>query len=818
MEFAQAEARARLTLLRARLEEGGGGTQATVAPVATAPAARVPRTAAEKVRLFRQLFRGRLDVYPTRFVSKRTGKPGYAPACANKFVPGVCQLPAVTCSACTKQAFRPVDDAAVLAHLTGQHVMGVYPMLSDETCWLLAADFDKGSWQEDARAFVETARRHRLPALVERSRSGKGAHVWFFFSSPVAASAARKLGCYLITETMAHRHELSMESYDRLFPSQDTMPRGGFGNLIALPLQHGPRQEGNSVFLDEDFVAVPDDQQWAVLASVERIDPATVERIASEATQAGSIVGLPALEGGDEESAAPWTRVPSGKPRPAHPLGPLPERIEAVLAQRLYVPKAGLPASLLNQVKRVAAFQNPEFYKRQAMRLSTARVPRVISCAEDLPLHVALPRGCRPELEALLAGHGIALQVEDQRTPGTSLALRFHGALSSVQAEAARALLAHDDGVFVAPPGVGKTVLGAHLVAARARSTLVLVHRRPLLDQWRAQLSRFLGVEREGIGHLGGGRDALTGRIDVAMVQSLVRQGSVDDRVSSYGHVIVDECHHLPAVSFERVLAEVRARYVLGLTATPQRRDGHHPITQMQLGPVRSMVDARAQSATRAFEHRLIVRETSFQLESPAHRADIQALYAALAKHEQRNAMILEDVLRALGHRRSPILLTERKEQLEYFATRLRRRARHLVVLQGGMGAKELRAIHAQLEAIPPDEERLVLATGRYVGEGFDDARLDTLFLAMPVSWKGTLIQYAGRLHRVHPGKREVQIFDYVDREVPVLRRMFEKRLRGYRAMGYSSSRVPPERGAATADDDEDAYPLLDDGLDLEDP
>ena len=790
LEAEHAETKARVDALRAKL------AALDEAPrdhgQSRDPAATPPQSPAEKVRLFRQLFRGRADLYPTRFVSKKTGKAGYAPACANKFVTGVCELPKVKCGDCTNQAFRPVDDDALLGHLRGKHVMGVYPMLADETCWFLAVDFDKRTWKEDVGAFADTARRLGLPALVERSRSGNGAHVWFFFSEPVPAATARKMGCHLVTETMASHHALSMDSYDRLFPSQDTMPRGGFGNLIALPLQHGPRQAGNSVFLDESLNAYPDDEQWIVLESVRRIDAVAVDRIAEGATRTGTIVGVRIAEAADEEDGAlPWTRPPSGTPRVRRVLGPMPARVSAVLAQRLFLVKEGVPSPLLNQIKRLAAFQNPEFYKKQSMRLSTAMTPRVISCAEELPEHIALPRGCRSDLEELLRVHGVALDVVDERVTGTPLDVRFRGNLTAVQESAARALLAHDTGVFVAPPGVGKTVIGTYLVASRACSTLVLVHRQPLLDQWLAQLALFLGVDPKEVGQISGAKRRPTGRLDVAMIQSLVRKDSVADLVAGYGQVIVDECHHLAAVQFERVLREVKARYVVGLTATPQRRDGHQPITEMQLGPVRFRVSAKSHASARSFEHRLLVRETAFRASARGERIGIQDLYAALARDEARNALILNDVVRALEEGRSPILLTERKEHLAYFAKRLERVARHLVVLQGGMGAKADRAVRAQLEAIPPNEERLLLATGRYIGEGFDDARLDTLFLALPVSWKGTLVQYTGRLHRLHPGKREVRVFDYVDRDVPMLLRMFEKRLRGYRAIGYARGEAP---------------------------
>lgn len=782
LESQREAARSRMETLRAELAALSTDKPAqSVLPVgAGVPASPTP---AEKVRVFRALFRGREDIFPTRFMSKKTGRAGYAPACANKFVRGVCDLPKVKCSECPNQAFMPVDDRVVFDHLRGRHVVGVYPLLKDETCWFLAIDFDKSSWQDDVGAFVETCRAMDVPVAVERSRSGNGAHAWFFFGAPVAAGLARKMGCYLLTETMSRRHQLSMGSYDRLFPNQDTMPRGGFGNLIALPLQYEPRQKGNTVFVDASFQAYND--QWSYLTSLPRSAPSFVESLATEATRRGFVIGVRLAEPADDEESTPWRRRPSGRPRHVPIPGPLPREVRAVLAQRLFVEKANLPSPLLNEVKRLAAFQNPEFYKKQSLRLSTAVTPRVIACAEELEQHIALPRGCLGDMEDLFKAYGVKLQVEDQRQEGETLHVELKGELTVVQQEAAEALLQHDFGVFVAPPGVGKTVLGTYLVAKRARSTLVLVHRQPLLDQWIAQLSMFLGLEEKEIGQIGGGKRKPNGRLDVAMIQSLVRQGRVDDLVETYGHIIVDECHHVPAVSFERVLSEVKARYVVGLTATPHRRDGHHPILEMQLGPVRFAVDPKSQAARRPFNHRLIVRETSFRLEGGSADAGIQGIYAALAEDEARNRLILDDVLNALEEGRSPILLTERRDHLEYFAEQLRGFVRHLVVLQGGMTARERRELGARLAAVPDEEERLVLATGRYIGEGFDDRRLDTLVLAMPVSWKGTLVQYTGRLHRLHPRKSEVRIFDYLDREVPVLVRMFEKRLRTYQAIGY---------------------------------
>jgi superfamily II DNA or RNA helicase len=780
-----AETRARIKTLRGELASPPSNTsyQITLPP----RVAVQDLTAADRLALFRQLFCGREDVFARLWVNPKKQTKGYALACANEWVRGICEKPRVKCGECPNQAFLKFDDQAILGHLQGRHVVGAYPLLPDETCGFLAVDFDGKAWREDVAAFAAACESMGVPPAVERSRSGNGAHCWFFFAVPVAATTARKLGSFLITETMARRHQLSMASYDRLFPNQDTMPRGGFGNLIALPLQHEAGQKGNTLFVDQEWR--PHSDQWAYLASVRRLEVATMETLVAEASRRGQILGVRGVGWpGDEEEFTPWTRPPSGRPRPVVVIGPLPPEVHAVLAQRLFVSKAELPPGLLNQIKRLAAFQNPEFYKKQRMRLSTAGTPRVIACAEEFPEHIAIPRGCREQLEALLCQHRVRLVVNDQRTGGEPLEVSFDGILTPLQTEAAHALLAQDTGVFVGPPGVGKTVLGTYLVAQRKTNTLVLVHRRPLLDQWVVQLAMFLGVEEREIGIFASGKRKLTNRLDVAMLQSLVRGGAVDDQVATYGQVIVDECHHVPAFSFERVLSEARARYVVGLTATPQRRDGHHPILEMQLGPIRYAVVPTNQAIARPFVCRLVIRETGFRL--PADKADspIQTIYRELASDAGRNELILNDVIRAVAEGRSPILLTERKDHLEFFAERLRGFVRHRIVLQGGMTDKERRTRGEQLDAVPGDEERLVLAAGRYIGEGFDDARLDTLFLALPISWKGTLVQYTGRLHRPHPKKTEVRIYDYVDRDVPMLLKMFEKRQRTYRAIGYAQA------------------------------
>ena len=783
LEKRRAQAASRVEALRRRLGELPSA-RAGVPSGAQATDKSGPLTSVEKLALFRRRFRGREDVFARRWENAKSGRSGYAPACSNEWVSGICEKPRVRCSECSHQAFLPVDDEAILDHFRGRHVLGIYPLLRDETCRLLAADFDGSAWRDDVSAFVETCRHFDLSPLIERSRSGNGAHAWFFFDEPVPAATARNLGSLLITETMSRRHQLPMTSYDRLFPSQETLPRGGFGNLIALPFQDGPRQAGNTVFVGDDFTPFSD--QWKQLACAPSISHLVAESLATDAVRRDRVLGLPSPDDVEDERVAPWERRPSRRSPAVRVTEPLPETVSAVLAQQLFVEKVGLPSPVINQIKRLAAFQNPEFYKKQRMRLSTALTPRVISCAEDLPSHVALPRGCRSELEDLLSDYGVGLVLRDERVEAEGAAFEFNGQLTPAQAPAAETLLAHDIGVFVAPPGSGKTVVGVYVISRRKQATLILVHRQPLLEQWKAQLSLFLGIKEKEIGQIGAGKSKPNGRLDVAMIQSLVRKDRVRDLVADYGQVIVDECHHVPAVSFERVLCEAKARYVVGLTGTLRRRDGHHPIVQMQCGPVRYEINTKGQADRRPFDHRLLVRETTFQVDEATMESGIQSIYARMATDEDRNRQIVDDVLMALEEGRSPILLTERKDHLEALAAWLKGFVRNQVVLKGGMTRKERRAVAEELAAIGEDEKRLLLATGRYIGEGFDDARLDTLFLAMPVSWKGTLVQYVGRLHRNHSEKSEVLVYDYVDRQVPMLARMFDKRLKAYRAMGYS--------------------------------
>ena len=744
----------------------------------------------KKIALFRRVFRGRPDVFPIRWGNRTTGRSGYAPACANEWQRGICEKPKVKCSVCPNQAFPAVDDLSIERHLRGTDangapfVMGVYPMLADNTCSFLAADFDEGEWQRDAFAFRDACVRHGIPVAIERSRSGNGAHAWIFFEEPIPAATARRLGAFLITDTMERVPDIGFGSYDRFFPSQDSMPAGGFGNLIALPLQGLARSSGNSEFIDEHCSPYPD--QWAFLSAIETMQRAKVEQLVEEASSSGKILGvrIPLVD----EDEEPWLAPPSRRQKPPAIREPLPDSITVVQADQIYIPRHALPSSLIARLIRLAAFQNPEFYATQAMRRSTHDKPRIVSCAELTSHHVALPRGCFDAVLDLLASLGIAVAIEDCRFSGEAIPLAFAGALRPDQEAAITALLPHDTGVLAATTAFGKTILAIRMMAERGRNTLVLVHRRQLVDQWIERLTAFSNMPRDAIGMIGGGRRKPKGQVDVALIQSLVRKAEVDDIVGNYGHLVVDECHHLSAVSFELVARRSKARYILGLSATITRKDGHHPIIVMQCGPVRHRVDARSEAAKRPFDHVVRIRDTSFQIQATLDNSvsSIQNVFKELVYDEARNDLIFDDVLCALEVGRSPVVITERTAHLEIIAKRLERFAKHVIVLRGGQSEKQRRDIAARLAAIPQAEERVIVATGRYLGEGFDDSRLDTLFLTMPIAWKGTLAQYAGRLHRLNDAKREVIIYDYADMRVPVLARMAAKRRVGYQAIGYN--------------------------------
>ncbi|MBN2646062.1 MAG: DEAD/DEAH box helicase family protein, partial [Desulfuromonadaceae bacterium] len=539
------------------------------APTESAPT-QTQFTTDDKISLFRRLFRGREDVYPQRWESSK-GTSGYSPACSNEWKPGICHKPRVKCGDCNQRQLLPVTDQVIYDHLAGKQTIGVYPLLSDDSCYFLAADFDEADWREDAQAFMQSCRELGIPAALEISRSGNGAHAWIFFAEPVQAREARQLGAALISHTCERTRQLSLTSYDRLFPNQDTMPKGGFGNLIALPLQKQPRESGRSVFVDEHLQPYSD--QWAFLASIRPMSRRDLEDAILRAS--GGRHPLDVAFATEEEGSKPWQR-PS--PVPARITGPLPKSLSLVLANQIFIAKADLPQPLANRLIRLAAFQNPEFYKAQAMRLPVWNKPRIIGCAENFPKHIGLPRGCLDEVLDLLQENDIRPELQDERLAGRKVTAEFTGTLRKDQKAAVREVLKHEVGVLCAPTAFGKTVTAAALIARRKVSTLVMVHRTELLRQWQERLTGFLEFPKGSLGVIGGGKKKPSGKIDIAVMQSLSRREDLGELLDQYGQIIIDECHHLSAFSFEAILKQAKAKFVVGLTATPIRRDGHQPI------------------------------------------------------------------------------------------------------------------------------------------------------------------------------------------------------------------------------------------------
>ena len=741
-------------------------------PVAQIEASRLLNTDA-KVDLFRNLFRGRADVYPIRWESK-AGKSGYAPACANEWRPGVCEKPRIKCGDCGNRQLLPLTDEVIFRHLAGDVVVGIYPLLPDDTCYFLAVDFDEAEWRDDARAFVQSCHELNVPVALEISRSGNGAHAWIFFDRNVSAFDARRLGASIISHACERTRQLALSSYDRLFPNQDYMPKGGFGNLIALPLQKRARAQNNSVFVDESLE--PHSDQWAFLASIQRMSPGDIEPAIIRAMGNRDPVGVAYVE--DEGDAEPW----KDRDTRSHKLTcPLPASLRITLANLVYFEKSELPQPLANQLVRLAAFQNPEFYKAQAMRMSVWNKPRIIGCAQNFPKHIALPRGCLDAALELLEENGITAEFQDERFAGDPIDVSFLGTLRSDQEVAVSSMLSHDVGILCAPTAFGKTVTAAALIAKRSVNTLVLVHRTELLRQWQERLHAFLGVGNEVVGTIGGGKAKPTGVIDIAVMQSLSRKGEVSDTVKNYGQIIVDECHHVSAVSFESLLRSAVAKYAVGLTATPIRRDGQQPIIFMQCGPIRH---SATRPASAPHDLSVVPRLLSKPIVVP-DGSGIQDVFRRLADDVERTAKIVSEVELAFSQGRKILVLTERTEHVDALETELKGRVHNLFTLHGRVPKKQRIARMHDLDSLPPDAPRVLVATGKLVGEGFDHPALDTLVLAMPISWKGILQQYAGRLHRAHADKADVRVIDFVDAGNVALMRMWDKRLAGYKAMGY---------------------------------
>lgn len=752
----------------------------------------------DKVKLFQSYFKGREDVFARRWFSKMTGKSGYQPVCKNEWRLNICDKKKYKCANCPNRSFASLTYNDVYRHLEGKDenccdVIGLYAIMPDNNCAFLCTDFDDKNcthgYKEDVLAFTGVCKDWNIPYAIERSRSGNGAHVWIFFESPVPAYKARRLGNAILTEAMNRDGRMSFQSYDRFFPNQDRLPDGGLGNLVALPLQGKARRRLNSVFVDENFLAYKD--QWSFLHCVRKMQEEEVDFLLKRHIQ---------------EEFGPLSTSNESKPW----ITPTPQnigkedfygKVAMIKADKVYIPLKSVSAKALNHLKRIAAFKNPEFYSKQAMRLSTYSIPRVISCFDITEDYLAMPRGCEDSIVAFLKDNEVAFDVVDETNHGRHIEVTFKGEEREEQLEAIEAMLSHNNGVLYATTAFGKTVTAAAMIDRKKVNTLILVHSKTLLSQWHQRLIEYLDIDykepenpkKRGrkkafspIGRVDSSGNTLHNLIDVALIQSCIDENGVKPFVQDYGMVIVDECHHVSSVTFEQVLKSVKAQYVYGLTATPVRKDGHQPIIFMQCGPIRYSADAKSQMAKQSFDRYLIPRFTSYRSLTD-DKQSITALYESLSEDATRNNLIVDDVIDSINNGRTPIVLTNRKSHVVLLADKLSAHIEHTITLMGAGSTREKKEALLQLKSIPPKEPLVIVATGKYVGEGFDYPRLDTLFLALPISWKGLVAQYAGRLHREYDGKKDVRIYDYIDIHEPVCDNMYRKRLNGYASIGYKT-------------------------------
>ena len=746
---------------------------------------QTPQTPAGKVELFLDMFGTRRSVFPQRWENARSGKSGYSPVCDNEWRPGICRKPQVKCAECAHQRFPPLDGRAAESHLRGERTLGVYAIGADDSCRFLAADFDGEGWREDALAYQEAAERMGITVAIERSRSGNGAHAWIFFSEPVPALIARKLGLILVAKASALRPTMGLAAYDRLFPNQDTLPIGGFGNLIALPLAKEPRLRGNALFVDRQFAPLPD--QWEYLAGLRRLSREMLERTLARIAPKTDMMP-PSAAFSDERSADELALAGDSlvldlsRPRIRH--GMIVGEVTLRLDAQIHLPR-DLPLPVLAALRRLATFPNPVFHEKLRLRFATFDTPRFLFAGEWHPDRLVLPRGVLDECIAVLESAGAAVSIQDARNHGTRVRWNFQGELRKAQQVAVARMLTEDYGVLCAPPGAGKTVMGCGLIARSRTSALVLVHRSVLVDQWRETAMSFLGMARKEIGIWRGATRRLTRRLDIVMLPSLARAENPTAVIAGYGIVIVDECHHVPAASFEAVLKACASRRIYGLTATPKRKDRLERLLFAQCGPIRHTlvdVDVHIDRVAR-------IRHTTIRFPNESGPdMSIHEIWEALLNDTDRLAVIVEDIVSCLESKRSPLVLADRKTYLDALARALSERMPGSVALRmdGQTGKRARVELVRQMKRHYDDGTPFVLfATASLIGEGFDLPQLDTLVLSMPLSFKGRLVQYAGRLHREHERKGPVLIFDYLDTNHPITKAMFRRRLAGYKELEY---------------------------------
>jgi len=803
----------------------------------------IPRDITETdAKVFFSMFWGRTDVYSKRTIKKSTGEVNYYTQCYNFWKNGCPRITGskIKCCDCPKQAYKELRKEHILAHLRGNSaeatdVIGVFPLLPDDTCRFIVFDFDNhekdaekadfanvdDQWKDEVDSLRRICDINGIDALVERSRSGRGAHLWIFFQKPVEARLARKFGNALLNKGAESVNLKSFRCYDRMLPMQDHLPKGGVGNLIALPLQGQALKEGNSVFIDEHWNAYPD--QWEVLLNRKKLSKEFIEDKIKEWSEGsfdagtGSIaVNSKEIFGDDNEK--PWDKTKYFQKEDVEGV------LHITLSNGVYVNAGNLQPRIQNQIRRLSAFPNPVFYKNQAIGLSNFENYRYIYLGSDEGGFIKVPRGILENITESCKKAGIAYEIEDKQSIGYPIHVEFIGKLKESQISAVEKLLKYDNGILNAATAFGKTVVCCNVIARRQISTLILIQSSALMEQWREALEKFLHIDEELpeyetpagrkkkrksiIGKLQGAHDSTTGIIDIAMVGSVCKNGEYHRRLKEYGLILVDECHHAASDTIVDILQEVNAKYVYGVTATPFRGDGLEKINYMLLGAIRYQYTSKDRAKEQGIEHLVYPRFT--RAVAPRFSQDKMhpnEAYEIIRNNEDRDELIIRDVKQCVDDGRTPVVLSKYVEHSKRLYQRLINYADKVFLLSGKNSKKEHKEILMQMNHVTPKESMILVATGKLIGEGFDYPRLDTLIMATPVAWKGIVEQYAGRLNRDYEGKKSVIIYDYVDSHISMFDKMYHKRLKAYKQIGYDIfSETGAQKQTANAIFDIDNY------------
>ena len=764
---------------------------------------------------FFSMFWGRQDVYAKRSVNKETGKAAYYPQC-NNFWTNVCHKKikdGINCKDCKNRSYKTITKKDILNHLQGNaynasDVIGVYPLLSNGTCRFMVFDFDNhdkdaeekdfansdDTWVEEVESMREICVLNGIEPLVERSRSGRGAHVWIFFDKPIDASFVRKFGFALLDKGAEQINLKSFKYYDRMLPAQDSLPEdSAVGNLIALPLQGKALQDGNSAFIDGNWNAYPN--QWETLFNKPRLSQEFFEEKIKEWS---NIIDDIAANAAESDREKPWNRMQHFNKNDVE------GKLHIILSNGIYVDNTNLKAAMQNRIRRMAAISNPVFYKNQAIGTSNYDTARWIYLGKDhLSGYIQIPRGLQDELWENIKQADIDYEKEEERQQGRKINVDFKGELRPEQDKALKELIKYDNGILHAATAFGKTVVSSAIIAQKKINTLIILESSALIEQWKEALEKFLNIN-EGlptyetktgrvrkrkslIGTLQGAHDSMTGIIDIAMAGSLCKKGKYHKMMNEYGLVLIDECHHSASETIANVLKEVKAKYVYGVTATPKRGDGLEKINYMLIGPIRYSYTAKEKAKEQGIQHLVYPRFT--RTVPPrgviTDKMHPNEAYEIIHNNDVRDEQIIEDVKNCVAAGRTPVVLSRYKDHSEKFYERLKSYADHVFLMTGNNSKKEHRKILEQMHQVDKNESLILIATGSLVGEGFDFPRLDTLFMATPVSFRGVVEQYAGRLNRDYAGKENVIIYDYVDNHIPMFNNMYMKRLKAYKQIGY---------------------------------